>query len=94
MKNQIHICPHCDKELPPETVEAISTEALFEFRSSVGKVKTPKKTAASRRNIQKARDISPEKRQAAINKIPPEVRTERARKAATARWNKKKQSPE
>ena len=69
--------------------------------AALGRIKTPQKAAASRRNLCKATaSMTPEERSAraknanaARNKsMTPEERSERARNAVLARWNKAKKS--
>ena len=56
-----------------------------------GQSKSAKKLDAINRNLEKARQAqTSEQRSAGQQKMDPEARRERARKAALARWNKNK----
>ena len=62
-------CPDCGAELPPELVAEIKAAGVFDFRSAVGSTKTPKKSAAGRRNIAAVNAAyTPEKRRQAAAK--------------------------
>lgn len=71
-----------------------------EAASALGRIKTAKKSASSRRNLEKARasipaEVRSEKGKKAIKKVQeynakltPQERSERARNAVLARWAK------
>jgi len=73
---------------------------ISQAAAAMGRIKTEKKTAASRRNIEKARNaVSLESLRnnaakataasaAKSRLLSPEERSERARRAVMARWNK------
>jgi len=55
-----------------------------------GRSKSASKLEAANRNLEKARKAqTSEQRSAGQQKTPPEIRRERARKAAMTRWSKK-----
>ena len=79
-------CPHCGGDL---------TEWIRERMSNVGSTRTEKKKAAGKANMQKLNEAyTGEKRKAAAQKLTPEQRAERARKAVQARWAKAKPKSE
>ena len=86
-----------ENKKPPAPVEVDVSAAA----AALGRIKTPKKAAASRQNLCKAAaSMTPEERSErarAANKarnksMTPEERSERARNAVLARWKKAKKS--
>lgn len=66
------------------------SEAAAAMGRKGGRSKSASKLEAVNRNLEKARKAqTPEQRSAGQQKIDPEARRERARKAAAARWAKK-----
>jgi len=87
--------------MPENKVPRAPAPDISAAAAALGRIKTPKKAAASRQNLCKAAaSMTPEERSArarAANKalnasMTPEERSARARNAVLARWNKSKKS--